>query len=111
MLALQQHPHSIQTEQIASLERSRAVRHFIDRHSAGVGGPDQRADARPRHHRRLDAHFLERAENSDVREAFQATAAQDERDLVRFASRLAGRQSREFARGIAGHANGVCGRL
>src|SRR5204862_497519 len=46
MLSLQQHPHSIQTEQIASLERSRAVRHFIDRHSAGVGGPDQRAYAR-----------------------------------------------------------------
>src|SRR5438045_5454222 len=111
MLPLQQHSHSIETEQIAPLERAGPVRHFGDIHSAGVRGPDESADTGARDDRRLDPELVERAKDTDVGEAFEAAAAEDERYPRRFAPRFAGRHSFQTAWSLAGHAKRVCGKL
>src|SRR6266480_5595435 len=103
MLTFQQESHSIEAKEIAPLERPGAVRHLRHIHPAAMRGPDQRADARTGDDSRLDAQFLQGAKDPDMREALQTATAQDERDLVRLSTRLAGRESRETARSVAGH--------
>jgi hypothetical protein len=104
VLALEQHAHPVQAEQIAPLEQARAVLHLGDFHSPGVRGSNERADARSRNDGGLDSDFFQCAKNANVREAFQPAAPEHERDLVRLASLLGGRCSFQAAWSLAGHA-------
>src|SRR6266404_5340027 len=111
MLPLEQHSHSVETKKIAALKRPGPIGHLGDTHSPGVCSTNERADARARHHRRLDAHLFESPEDANVRESLEPTAAEDERDLVRFASRLGGSCSFRTSGSLAGHAKVGCGKL
>ena len=90
MLSLQQHSDAIQTEQIATVERSGALGHFGYVHPSGVGSPNERPNARAGDYRRLYSELLEGPKDADMRETLEPAPTEDERNLVRFTARLAG---------------------
>src|ERR1700737_3304633 len=109
MLPLEQHAHSIEAEEITPLQCAGAIDHLRHVHSPRVRSCDERADTGPRDDRRLDPELLQRAKNPDVREAFQPSATEYERDFVRLASLLGGRCSFQASWSLAGHSKVGCG--
>src|SRR5450759_528420 len=111
MLPLEQHPHPVETKEVAPLQRPGPIGHLRDAHSPSVCSANERADARARDHHRNDSQFLEGPKDADVREPLESAAAEDERYLARLASRLGGSHSFHASWSLAGHAKVGCGKL
>ena len=78
----------IDAKEITAAEALRAPCHFFDWHAADSCCRDERADTGSRVHGGLDAAFIERAKNADVRKALHPAATQHER--YAFATTAAG---------------------
>jgi hypothetical protein len=70
----------IDSEQIPSAQRARALGHLEHTHPTGVGGRDQRADARAREEHGFDPALLQSSNDADMGEPLEAAAAKDECD-------------------------------
>lgn len=81
MRTLENNPEAVEPEEITAPQIARMFFHLLDCHSAYRGCADQRSDAGPGVDSGLDAKLRERAQHSNVSEALESSAAEDERDL------------------------------